>query len=448
MGFDSDRRHFLAAVAGVTGGFAGCAGAGGPRSDRDGRRDDGATAGQETTPGGDLPESVGLETLATGFELPLGVAFAPDADRRYVADQPGRVFVHGPDGLRDRPFLDLRDTVVVGKETGLLGLALHPDFAENRRVFVRYSAPPREDAPAGTNHTFVLSEFEANDDGTRIDPDSERALLEFPEPQPNHNAGSVVFGPYGYLFVGIGDGGGAGDKDGHADDWYDAVEGGNGQDVTENLLGSVLRIDVDNRENGKAYAIPDGNPFADGGPGLPEHYAWGFRNPWRMAFDRGRLFVADVGQNAFEEVNLVERGGNYGWNVREGTHCFKAESCPDSTPESVRGGEPLLDPVIEYPHYGDGVTGISVIGGNVYRGSALPGLAGAYVFADLAAEGQLLAATPVDEGLWPIGVVNVAGDDAAKLGQVYSFGRDADGELYVLGSGDEGAGLHRIVPAE
>ncbi|WP_137286528.1 PQQ-dependent sugar dehydrogenase [Halorussus salinisoli] len=481
----STRRRFLAvtAASAVTG-LAGCS-----QSD-DGPVDGGqatttsATAattdssGTETTTdaGEALPDAVGLETLATGFEVPLDVAFAPDADRRYVADQQGRVFVHESDGLRDRPFLDLRDSIVVGRETGLLGIALHPNFAENRRVFVRYSSPPRSGTPEEYNHTFVLAEFEASDDGRRAKPDSERAILEIPEPQGNHNAGSVVFGPEGYLYVGVGDGGAGGDQGtGHVDDWYDAVDGGNGQDVTENLLGSVLRIDVDGEPSSttrtgsgettdqpsgdRNYAIPDDNPLV-GRDGLDEHYAWGFRNPWRLAFDRGRFFVADVGQSSYEEVNLVEKGGNYGWNVKEGTHCFGADDCPDRTPDDVRGGEPLLDPVVEYPHSGEGVTGVSVIGGKVYRGSALPDLTGAYLFADLAAKGRLFAATPPESGgdggdegdsdseLWQTNVVEVAGDDAEEVSRVYSFGRDADGEVYVLASGSDGGGLHRVVPAE
>ncbi|UPV75924.1 PQQ-dependent sugar dehydrogenase [Halorussus limi] len=459
MTFDSTRRRFLAlaATSGAVG-LAGCSG-GAPSADQSTTTettDSGGTATTETPAGSDsLPDAVGLETLATGFEVPLAVAFAPDADRRYVADQQGRIFVHGPDGLREEPFLDLRDAVTVGSETGLLGLALHPNFAENRRVFVRYSAPPRDGTPDGYSHTFVLSEFEATANGRRAKRDSERTVLEIPEPQGNHNAGSVLFGPDGYLYVGVGDGGSGGDQGtGHVSDWYDAVAGGNGQDVTENLLGSVLRIDNDNEQGGKPYAIPDDNPFAgddgDGGAGLPEHFAWGFRNPWRMAFDRGDLFVADVGQSAYEEVSLVEKGGNYGWNVKEGAHCYSADDCPDRTPDGVRGGEPLRDPVVEYPHSGEGVTGVSVIGGQVYRGSAIPELSGTYLFADLAASGRLFAAIPSrdsDGGLWPTQVVDVADGDAGKASRVYSFGRDADGEVYVLSSGDDGGGLHRVVPA-
>ncbi|UPW01982.1 PQQ-dependent sugar dehydrogenase [Halorussus gelatinilyticus] len=468
MTFDSNRRRFLAlAAAGGAVGLAGCSG-GAPSAGRDATAETTATTdsgGRETATaaeGDSLPEAVGLETLATGFEVPLDVAFAPDADRRYVADQRGRVFVHESGGLRDRPFLDLRETVTVGSETGLLGIALHPNFAENRRVFVRYSAPPRTGTPDGYSHTFVLSEFEATANGRRARRDSERTILEIPEPQGNHNAGSVLFGPDGYLYVGVGDGGSGGDRGtGHVEDWYDAVAGGNGQDVTENLLGSVLRIDIDNQQGDRNYAIPEDNPFAGDDEGLPEHFAWGFRNPWRMAFDRGDLLVADVGQSAYEEVSLVEKGGNYGWNVEEGAHCYSADDCPDSTPSDVRGGEPLRDPVIEYPHSGEGVTGVSVIGGEVYRGSAVPDLSGTYLFADLSARGRLFAATPPesrdgggtadgansDDGLWPTAVVDVADDDAGKVSRVYSFGRDADGEVYVLSSGDDGGGLHRVAPA-
>jgi glucose/arabinose dehydrogenase len=457
MGFESSRRRFLAvAAATAAGGLAGCSqsiegSAGQTTTDSAGTEPEPGTSMVDSSP----PDSVGLVTVATGFKLPLDVAFAPDADRRYIADRRGQVFVHEDDDLRDEPFLDLRDTTVRGNETGLLGVALHPNFAENRRFFVRYSAPLRSGMPDGYSHTFVLAEFQATDDGGRAKRDSERVLLEIPEPQGNHNAGSLVFGPDGYLYVGVGDGGSGGDRGtGHVEDWYDRNEGGNGQDVTENPLGSVLRLDVNARDGGKPYAVPDDNPLV-GRKGLDEHFAWGLRNPWRMSFDRGDLLVADVGQSGYEEVNLVEKGGNYGWNIGEGTHCYASDSCPDRTPNDVRGGEPLVDPVVEYSHSGEGVTGVSVIGGQVYRGSALPGLSGTYLFADLAARGRLFAAPRPDEspsgatddGLWPTGVVEIAGDDAEKLRQVYSFGRDSDGEVYVLGTGSDEAGLYRVVPA-
>ena len=466
----SSRRRFLgAAIAGATTGLAGCAQSteGGTGQESGGGGSTGTSGSPETTgtsepastdgsSGSNFPRTVGLETLASGMEAPLDVAFAPDADRRYVADQSGVVYVHESEGLRDEPFLDLRDSIEYGGEKGLLGFALHPDFVENRLTYVRYTSPSRSGTPSNYSHTFVLAEFEATADGLRATPDSERALLEIPEPQGNHNAGDIAFGPDGYLYAGVGDGGAGGDQGpGHVDDWYDAVDGGNGQDVTENLLGSVLRIDVNSREGDRPYGIPDDNPLV-GTDGLDEHYAWGFRNPWRLSFDlegsRGGdgadLYVADVGQSGYEEVSLVERGGNYGWNVREGAHCYSASDCPTATPGSVRGGEPLIDPIVEYPHSGGGVSGVSIIGGYVYRGSALPGLTGTYVFADLSAEGRLFAASPGDGGgTWPIEVIEVAGDDAGKIQRVYSFGRDPDGELYVLGIGSDGGGLHRVVPA-
>ncbi|WP_284011171.1 PQQ-dependent sugar dehydrogenase [Haloarcula pelagica] len=458
---DWTRRRYLGVLAAaVTAGTAGCSN--GPENRTPTDTPTGtppATAG-DTDPSGtrtatptataprDPPESVGLEPLTTDLSAPLDVVFPPDLDARYIAQQGGVVARHGPDGLASRPFLDLRDAVTTGGEKGLLGLALHPEFARNRRFYVRYSAPGRSGLPAGYSHTFVLSEFRATEDGTRARRDSERTLLEIHEPQSNHNAGSIAFGPEGYLYVGVGDGGAGGDQGrGHVADWYDAVGGGNGQDVTENLLGSILRIDVDDRDDGKAYAVPDDNPLV-GRQGLDEQYAWGLRNPWRFSFDGTDFFVGDVGQNRFEEVDLVERGGNYGWNVREGTHCFQASDCPSRTPDSVRGGEPLLDPIIEYPHEGAPVSGYSVIGGHVYRGDALPGLRGRYVFGDYVAQGRLFLATrPDDDGQWPTEPLPVASGDTGKLARIRSFGRDADGELYVVTNGEPEAGLHRIVPA-
>jgi glucose/arabinose dehydrogenase len=162
-----------------------------------------------------------------------------------------------------------------------------------------------------------------------------------------------------------------------------------------------------------------------------------------MSFDAGRLFVGDVGQSEYEEINLVEKGGNYGWNVREGAHCYRADDCPSTGPN----GEPLVDPIVEYPHGDAPVSGISVIGGAVYRGSALPGARGVYFFGDFQVKGRLFAATPPEGGSqWSTTTVELAGSD--RLRRLRSFGRDADGELYVLGTGSDGGGLHRLVPAE
>lgn len=453
LGMDgtSSRRRFLLSGLAAAVGLAGCG-----QTPPETTETDTAESSETTTSPGTRtgttsnptpPDAVGLETLASGLTAPVAVAFPTDADYWYVADQEGRIYAYESGALRDRPFLDLRDTVEFGGEKGLLGIALHPDFASNRRLYVRYSAPRRPGTPSNYSHTFVLAEFEAIADGRGVKRDSERAVVEIPEPQSNHNAGAIAFGPDGYLYVAVGDGGAGGDQGaGHVTDWYDGVDGGNGQDVTENLLGSILRIDVDGRADGKGYAVPDDNPLV-GRDGLDEHFAWGFRNPWRVSFDDGDLLVGDVGQNEYEEVDLVTKGGNYGWNVKEATHCYGADDCPSETPERVRGGEPLVDPVIEYPHSGDAVSGISVIGGYVYRGSTLPGLRGTYLFGDLRVGGRLFAATPRTNGKpWPTRVIDIAGDDSDKLDQLLSFGRDGSGEVYVLGIGADGGGVYRISP--
>lgn len=453
------RRQVLrsALALGAGSALAGCltsdAGSGG--SDQPTRtttaRADGTTNGGQT----ETPDAVGTELVAGGFANPLGVEFAPgDTETPYVVDQMGVVSDVGPDGVREEPFLDVRDRLVDlsgYEERGLLGLAFHPDFETDDRVFARYSAPSTADAPSNYSHTFVLSSFRVTEGSA--DPDSETRLLELPEPQANHNAGSVAFGPDGFLYVGTGDGGGANDVGtGHVADWYDATDGGNGQDVTENLLGSVLRIDVDTGDD-RPYAVPEDNPLV-GRPGLDEQYAWGFRNPWRFSFTDGDLYVADVGQNRFEEVSVVEAGGNYGWNVREATNCFDPEAPgtpPEDCPTETEDGDPLRDPIVEYAHDGDDLSGVSVIGGYRYTGDALPGLAGAYVFGDWQADGRLFLARPSDDdGLWETTTVDLASGDTGPGQYLLAFGRDADDELYVATTdsgnptGQSGA-VHRLV---
>lgn len=375
------------------------------------------------------------ELVADGFTSPVG-AVVPRPGEMFVPDQTGEITVVTDGDPRREPFLDIADRIVELEgftEQGLLGLAFHPDYPEDDRFFVRYSSPPRGNAPDGYSHTFVLSSFRADPDARTGDPASESILLEIPEPQANHNAGAITFGPDGYLYVAVGDGGAGGDQGtGHVEDWYDAVAGGNGQDVTENLLGSILRIDVDadGDDSERPYGIPEDNPLV-GEDGLDEQFAWGLRNPWRMSFGpEGRLFAADVGQNAYEEVDIVEKGGNYGWNVREATHCFGADSCPTETPD----GDPLLPPIIEYPHGGAAVSGISVTGGYLYDGEAIPDLDGTYVFADWQSRGELFVASERSDGLWPVTAVPVEG-----IGPfVPAFGRDTDGELLVCTSEDGG----------
>jgi glucose/arabinose dehydrogenase len=450
---DMDRRGFLAAMTASMSALSGCGGSPGnrggsttegkPTSSTGERADDEQTTDTTATGLDGAPEAVSLETVADGFTIPLDMAVDPTSDRIFVVEQRGLVHVLDAGTIRRTPLLDVRNAITQSYEAGLLGIALHPEFEDNGQLFLRYSAPPRPGTPSGYNHTFVLSEFELTDDRQEISPESERTLLEIPEPQSNHNAGSIVFGPDGYLYVGVGDGGAGGDRGtGHVEDWYDAVRGGNGQDVTDNLLGSILRIDVDDSDGEKPYAIPDSNPLV-GRDGLDEHYAWGFRNPWRLAFDGDDLYAGDVGQAKYEEIDLVRAGGNYGWNVMEGTHCYGATGCPDRTPESIRGGEPLHPPVIEYPHTGAAVRGISVITGNVYKGSEPPGLSGLFVFGDYQANGKLFVADPSADGLWQTAVLPVETGDAAKLGQLFSLYRHGE-EFYVLGSGADGGGVYRL----
>jgi glucose/arabinose dehydrogenase len=409
--------------------------------------------------------TVGLERVATGLAAPLDVAVDPaDPDRRFVLDQAGQVYVHTDDGLREEPLLDVSDRMVSLRaqydERGLLGMALHPEFADNGRLFVRYSATRRADTPAEYDHTEVLAEVTVDGDRSPVDPDTETPLLEIPSPQFNHNGGDLAFGPDGHLYVPMGDGGSEGDRGtGH-------VDGGNGQDVEENLLGGILRIDVDSEpeeeteaEEGRAYAIPDDNPLVDG-DGLDEYYAWGLRNPWRVSFDSdGRLFAADVGQHLFEEVNVVEKGGNYGWNVREGFHCFDPENPtepPADCPRESARGEPLRDPVLEYPHiHDDDVVGSAIVGGHVYEGSAVPALEGAYVFGDWTTtqdrpSGRLFAARE-DGGEWDVEELVVADTRNGRPNRhVLGFSRDPDGELYLCANathvpkGSTGA-VYRIV---
>jgi len=382
-------------------------------------------------------DAVGLEPVAEGFTSP--VAFAdPPGSRRYVVDQAGTVAVLGADAT----LVDVTDRMVdvTGyDERGLLGIAFYPEYPDTPRVYVRYSAPSRDGTPEDYSHTFVLSEFQVEPDGLSVEPDTERTVLEIPQPQANHNAGPIAFGPDGYLYVAVGDGGAANDQGkGH-------VDGGNGQDVTKNLLGSVLRIDVDDTSGERPYGIPGDNPLV-GRSGRDEHYAWGLRNPWGMSFSDGDLIAADVGQGAYEEINVVEKGGNYGWNVREGTGCFAADSCPTTD----RDGGRLRDPIVEYAHAGPEPSGNAVVGGRIYDGDAVPALRGRYVFGDWNAEGSLFVADPGRGPPWPVSVVDVA--PASELKNLVAVGRDREGAVYLLTSdrpdlsGTTGA-LHRVVPA-
>ena len=402
------------------------------------------------------PFTVGLRQVAAGLTSPVAIVSAFDGSGRlFIVDQAGLVRVLTAAGaLLAEPFLDVRAKLAplnpFFDERGLLGLAFHPDYHLNGRFFVYYNAPLRPGAPAGYNNTATFAEYRVSADPNRADPASERIFLQLDDPQSNHNGGTLAFGPDRLLYLSVGDGGDATDVDlGHVEDWYADNGGGNGQDVQQNLFGNLLRLDVD----GPApYGIPPSNPFtatAGCSDGCDEIYAYGFRNPYRFSFDMatGRLLVGDAGQGLYEEVSLVENGGNYGWNVKEGAHCFDAENnrvsppeCPDEVLSGVRAGDVLVDPVIEYrnANHPSGGLGVAVVGGFVYHGRNLPQLRGRYVFGDWSTSfggppnGSLFAATPRKNTFWRIQELRIAGSPNGRLNhRVLGFGQDPDGEVYV-----------------
>jgi glucose/arabinose dehydrogenase len=414
--------------------------------------------GADAVPGpspmlGDGP-AVGLRLVAGELVHPVAFAESPDGTgRRFIVDQVGVIRVLLPNGtLLPQPFLDLRAKITPlmppYDERGLLGLAFHPGFATNGRFFVYYTAPPRV---AGFDNTSTVSEFHAGAGANVADAGSERIVLQVDHPQFNHEAGTLAFGPDHMLYISIGDGGNANDVGlGHVADWYAFNEGGNGQDVTHNLLGNILRLDVD---GARPYAIPADNPFV-GKPGRDEIWAYGFRNPYRFSFDRGgthQLYVGDAGQNMWEEADIVVRGGNYGWNVKEGAHCFDVAhpfsllaSCPSVDTET---GDRLIDPIIEIPNeenafFQPGI--VVIIGGYVYRGTALPELAGRYVFGAFsededAPEGVIFRGIARPNGLWAVQELPIANTPSHELGHyVLGFGEDLKGELYVLTTDNAG----------
>ncbi len=331
-----------------------------------------------------------LQEVASGLASPTFVT-APAGDARlFVVEQPGRIRVVENGVLAATPFLDITDRVLSGGERGLLSMAFHPGYAQNGLFFVYYTDRQGD---------IRVDRFRVSADRNRADAASARAIITVPHREAgNHNGGLAAFGPDGKLYLGTGDGGGGGDPR------------GNGQNP-QALLGKLLRLDVD---GGDPYAIPADNPFARGG-GRPEIWALGLRNPWRFSWSAGTLYVADVGQSAWEEVNAVPAstaGINYGWNPMEGAHCYTA-GC-DTTGKTL--------PVLEYGH----AEGCSITGGYAYRGSALPALRGHYFYADYCqgwvrsfrlANGQVS-----DRREWNVG----------SVGSISSFGEDGSGELYVV----------------
>jgi glucose/arabinose dehydrogenase len=358
------------------------------------------------------PDRLAIAQIVAGLSSPIGVTNAGDgSDRLFVVQRGGQVRVINADGsLRGAPFVDLSAKVVAGGEQGLLGLAFHPDFAANGRLFVDYTR--------ASDGADVVSELTASADRSSASPASERVLLAVADPYANHNGGQLAFGPDGYLYIAMGDGGSGGDPQ------------GNGQN-RQALLGKILRIDVDGTHAaGKEYAIPNSNPYAPGGvspgAGLPEIWAYGLRNPWRFSFDRGNgdLYIGDVGQNAWEEVDRQPAGShggeNYGWNAFEGTHCY--EDC---------GGVSYVRPIAEYGH---GV-GCSVTGGYVYRGAAQPALRGFYILGDYCS--GVIYTLPAGAGSKTLKAV------ADTSLSIASFGEGEDGEVYVADV--SGGRVYRIV---
>jgi glucose/arabinose dehydrogenase len=347
----------------------------------------------------------------------LELTYARDGSNRlYAAEQSGPIYVfeNRSDVKEGRLFLDLTKKVVPftdrgANEEGLLGLAMHPNYKTNGEFFVYYS-----DAKAPRS---VLSRFRVSkDDPLRADPNSEEILLEIPQPYKNHNGGSIEFGPDGYLYIGMGDGGDRNDPHGH------------GQNLGT-LLGSILRIDVNSTDSGKKYGIPADNPFVGKQGALPEIFAYGLRNPWRLAFDSktGDLWAGDVGQELWEEVLLIEKGGNYGWNNREGTHPF-GNRIPASDTK-------YIDPVWEYDHR----IGKSITGGRVYRSNRVPQLQGKYLYADY-----------VTGRIWALGYdtqkkkVTENVEVVPNSIPVLAFGEDQNGEVYYMKTTSRGDGICRF----
>ena len=355
-----------------------------------------------------LPDAtnVELEFVAGGFNRPIFVTHARDGSGRlFVVEQSGRIWVLNSEGvLQNTPFLNIfyivsQDVLNMYSERGLLGLAFHPDFAENGLFYVNYT-------DAGANHATKVVEFTVSVDEPNIaDADSARELLTIGQPYDNHNGGHLAFGPDEYLYIAVGDGGLANDP----------LQAGQN---SFNLLGTILRIDVNESDENRAYSIPDDNPFHRDPTFAPEVWAWGLRNPWRFSFDRltGDLYIGDVGQELWEEVNFQPAesigGENYGWAAYEGTHEFWADEAASE----------IVMPVAEYDH---STGSCSVTGGYVYRGEAIPEFEGVYLYSDYC-NGRIWALYRDNDGEWHSDeIMNL-------LMSVSSFGEDEDGELYVL----------------
>jgi glucose/arabinose dehydrogenase len=397
-----------------------------------------------------------LQLVTDGLISPVALVEPPDGTKRlFVVDELGQIWIIGADGKKlSTPFIDISSKMVSLSpsydERGLLDIAFSPDYKTNGKFYLFYTAPPRPGTPvpgdpgSTWNSLTRISEFTVS----AADPNvaniaSERILVEDDHPYLNHNGGTLAFGPDGFLYISIGDGGNMDDVgNGHVPDWYTVNIGGNGQDIYANLMGDILRIDV----NGSPYNIPGDNPFV-GTSAKQEIYAYGFRNPFRFSFDMAgshQLIVGDEGQSLYEELDLVTKGGNYGWNVKEGTHCFDTDNDlveRASCPSTDTAGKPLIDPVLELVNSANpkgGGIGIAIIAGFVYRGTLLPAWQGKYIFGMLSvdgmATGKVFSADMTASGSWTYSSVPI--DSVAGNLGVYlkSFGQDQSGEIYLLTS--------------
>jgi glucose/arabinose dehydrogenase len=402
----------------------------------------------------DLPSDVqsNLQLIATNLVSPLSVVESPDGTKRlFIVDQSGKIYIVPNGGtMLPAPFLDISSKMVTlgvnYDERGLLSMAFHPNYQINRRFYVFYTALPRPGGPGtGWNNLTRISEFTASvADPNLADLASEKIILEADHPQGNHNGGTIAFGPDGFLYISIGDGGGSNDVgNGHVDDWYLTNAGGNAQNIWANLMGKILRIDVN---SGSPYAIPADNPYANSSYAKKEIYAFGFRNPYRFSFDMGGnrgLYVGDAGQVLWEEVDVVVKGGNYGWNIKEGQICFNTDDnkLPRATcPVTDTAGNPLVDPVIVIKNkaHPDGTGAAStVVGGNVYRGNTFPQLQGKYIFGIFSqgnnnvADAKLYVSNIGGSGSWSYETLTPK-DYQTNLGYyLKGFGQDLSGEIYL-----------------
>ncbi|KAJ0063321.1 hypothetical protein NL108_016303, partial [Boleophthalmus pectinirostris] len=373
-----------------------------------------------------------LEEVANGLRNPLAMVHANDGTHRFfVAEQVGVVWVYLPDRSRlEKPFLNISKSVLTssweGDERGFLGLTFHPKHKHNGKLYVYYSIE------VGFDERIRISEFRISaHDMNTVDHRSERVILEIDEPASNHNGGQLLFADDGYLYIFTGDGGMAGDPFGKF---------GNAQNKSA-LLGKVLRIDVDNNDKGPLYRIPPDNPFIDERGARPEVYAFGVRNMWRCSVDRGdpqsregkgRIFCGDVGQNKYEEVDIVEKGRNYGWRAKEGFSCYDKKLCRNSSLDDVL-------PIYAYPHK----QGKSVTGGYVYRGCEYPNLNGMYIFGDFMSGRLMSLREDRFSGQWRYNEVCMGmGLTCAFPGlinnyhqYIISFAEDEAGELYFMSTG-------------